>query len=164
MVDPVPAKIRSIWPPVIVGAVAVGFTIWAQQYGAIPRRLPTVVGVSMAALAVLDLLSRFDTRLAAWLRLVLGADFANREMKHDPAFPREAAMIGWMVAAIAAIWVLGLLPAIPIYIVAYMRLWGGRPWASSLISAAIVLAFVFIVFELLLDYPLYRGGVLEALS
>lgn len=162
--SPVPGKVRSVWPPLIIFAVAVIYTVWAQDYGRVPRMMPTMVGGATAALAVLDLLSRFDTRLGAALRAALGADFANPEMTHDPAFRREMAMVGMMVGCVLLILVIGILPAVPLFIALYMRLWGKRPWRASIISAAAVLGFVIAVFELALDYHLYRGLLFDAVG
>ena len=164
MTDPmeVPHKVRSIWPPLLLLALSVGYTIWAQKYGDVPRLMPTIVGVATAILAVLDLLSRFDTRLGHFLKVTMGADFANREMTHDPSLRAEAAQIGWMVGCILAMLTIGILPTIPLFIAGYMRLSGGRPWVSCALSALIVLVFVTVVFEFLLDYQLYRGVLFDA--
>ncbi len=164
MADPVPKKITSIWPPLLLLAVSVGYAIWAQSYGPVPRLMPTLVGGATAILAVLDLLSRGSGRIAAALQTALGADFRNREMGHDPALGREAAMIGWMLGALAAIFLLGLLPAVPLFIAAYMRFWGRQPWVPAALSGLAVLGFVVLVFEVLLDYALYRGWLWEVLS
>lgn len=156
-----PRKIRSVWPPLVLLGAAVGYAIWAQDYGSVPRLMPTLVGGATAILAVLDLLSRLDNQLGAALRLTLGADFRNREMTHDPKLSHEAAMIGWMAGCIMAMLIIGILPAVPIFIALYMRYWGEQPWLQSAISALIVLAFVVAVFELLLDYQLYRGVLFD---
>ncbi|POF34499.1 tripartite tricarboxylate transporter TctB family protein [Roseibium marinum] len=160
-IDLVPEKIRSLWPPVILMLLSAAFTAWAQRYGDTPRLMPTLAGVATTVLALLDLLSRFDNRLGAGLRLALGADFRNREMTHDPAVAREAGQIGWMVACVVAMLVIGILPAIPLFITLYMRFWGRQPWIPSLIAAFVVLGFVSVVFEVLLDYTLYRGVLFD---
>lgn len=162
--EPVPPKVRSIWPPVILFAIACGYTFWAQDYGRVPRLMPTVVGMVTAALAVLDLLSRFDNPVGGVIRLALGADFANPEMKHNPALRREAAIVGAMAGCVLAMLVIGILPTVPLFIALYMRFWGGRPWRSSLIAAVAVLVFVVAVFELALDYSLYRGVLFDGLD
>lgn len=163
MSDPshVPRKVRSVWPPLLLFAVSVGYAAWAQKYGDVPRLMPTIVGVATAILAVLDLLSRFDTRLGNFLKVALGADFANREMTHDPGLRAEAVQIGWMVGCILAMLMIGILPTIPLFIAGYMRISGGRPWIGCALSALIVLVFVTVVFEILLDYELYRGVLFE---
>ncbi len=161
MAQQVPAKVRSIWPPLLLMALALGYAWWAQDYGRGPRLMPTLVGLATATLALLDLLSRGDNRLGAALRLSLGADFSSPEMGHDPAFRRELAMVAAMIGCVLAMLTIGILPAVPLFIALYMRFWGGRPWLAALISALAVLGFVIGVFELALDYRLYRGVLFD---
>jgi hypothetical protein len=161
MPDTVPAKIRSIWPPLLLLALSLGYVVWAQDYGAVPSLMPTLVGAATAILSVLDLLSRFDNALGRALQVTLGADFHRREMSHDPAFRDEVIQIGWMVGCIVALLMIGILPTVPLFIIAYMRFSGGQPWVKSAISAIAVLIFVTLVFEVLLDYGLYRGVLFD---
>jgi hypothetical protein len=156
-----PAKVRSIWPPILLFALAVAYTWGAQDYGRIPRLMPTTVGISMAVLAVLDLLSRFDTALGRAIQVTLGADFGSPEMNHDPALRQELAIIGAMLGCVVAMLMIGILPTIPLFIALYMRFWGHRSWLSSLITAVLVLAFVAAVFELALGTTLYRGVLFD---
>ncbi|MCG6901255.1 MAG: tripartite tricarboxylate transporter TctB family protein [Rhodobacter sp.] len=159
--ETVPRKIRSIWPPLVLMLAAIGMVIWAQDYGRGSRLMPTVVGSLTAVLCVLDLLSRLDNGLGAALRLALGADFRNREMSHDPALRAELGMIGWMVGFIVVMLGIGILPTVPLFIAAYMRLQGKRSWTSAILSALLVFGFVLLVFEILLGTTLYRGVLFD---
>lgn len=156
-----PAKVRSIWPPLVLCGLGVGYTLWAQDYSRGPRLMPTCVGVSIAVLAVIDFLSRFDSAVGRAIQLTLGADFSSPEMSHDPTLRDESVILGVMVFCVAAMLTIGILPTIPVFIVAYMRFWGQRSWLSSLLTAAFVLAFVVAVFELALGTTLYRGLVFD---
>lgn len=158
----VPRHIRSIWPPLLLLVLSVGYTVWAQRYGATPRLMPTIVGVTTVFLCLLDLLSRFDTGVGRAIRDALGADFRDREMKHDPALRSELAQMAWMVSCILLILLIGILPTVPLFIFAYMMVVGRRPLLPSVASAAGVLAAVYLIFEQVLDYDLYRGALFEA--
>ena len=48
-----------------------------------------------------------------------------------------------------------------LFVALYMRVQGARPWMQSIIAAMIVLGFVTLVFEYLLDYSLYRGVIFD---
>ena len=157
-----PRAVRSIWPPLRLLALSVGYAIWAQRYGSVPRLMPTIVGVSTAVLCVLDLLSRFDTGPGRAIRVALGADFRDREMKHDPALRAEVAQVGWMVGCIVLILLIGILPTVPLFICAYMMTVGRQPLLPSAASGAGVFAVVYLIFEQVLDYALYRGALFEA--
>ncbi len=164
MADPAPGPrhVRSVWPPILLFLASSGFVIWAQRYGEVPRFAPTVMGTATALLCLLDLASRFDTRLGRAIRAGLGADFRNLEMSHNPRPRDEAVQVLWMAGCVAAILLIGILPTVPLFIVAYMRLFGRRPWVQALLSGGIVLGFVVVVFEILLDYRLYRGVLFDA--
>lgn len=157
----VPRKIRSVWPPLVLMLAAIGIVLWARDYGAGPRLMPTIVGALTAALCGLDILSRLETRLGAALRTALGADFRNREMSHDPPLREELILIGWMVGFILLMLGVGILPTVPLFIAAYMRLQGRQSWIRAAVSALVVFGFVYLVFEGLLGTTLYRGVLFD---
>lgn len=161
VLEPVPAKVRSIWPPLVLLVASLGYVCWAQEFREIPRMMPTIVGLATAVMAALDLLSRLNNRVAAWLRVTLGADFMNPEIKHNPSLRRESMVFTAMVGFVLTIVIVGILPAVPFFIMMYMRFWGYRSWSISLISAVAILVFVVAVFELALDYELFRGVLFD---
>lgn len=120
----VPKNIRSVWPQMVL---AVGFVIWAQDYGCIPRLMPTLIGSATALLCGLDILSRFDNRLGRMLQLVLGADFWNRKMGHDPFLRDEVIQVCWMIFAIISMLFIGILSTVPLFVIGYMHVFGDRP-------------------------------------
>jgi len=72
---------------------------------------------------------------------------------HEEALPnkvvlqRAAAFFGWFVAFLACMALIGLLPTIPLMMVAYLRIAGREPWRLSLILAACVTVFIYVVFD-----------------
>lgn len=57
----------------------------------------------------------------------------------------------------AAVALFGLLGAIPLFSLAYLRIIAGEPWRTSAIYAAVGWAFTLVVFVLLLHIPLPAG-------
>lgn len=149
--------VRSVWPAVAIGAIAAIFIVWSFQYSPQSRFVPLIVGFSMLVLALLDLASRTRTRLGEYVRTAAGADFANPELKHTPPVKRELTQAGWIVGCVVAMMIIGILPAVPLYVLASMRLNGRRPWKEAVIAAAAAGLFTFLVFEVFLSYELYRG-------
>lgn len=149
--------VRSIWPAVAIAALSTGFILWSYQYSSLSRFVPLIVGYAMLALALLDLASRTDTRLGRYVRVAAGADFANPELKQTPPVRREMEQAAWIVGCVAAMMVIGILPAVPLYVLASMRLNGRRPWKEAIIAAAAAGLFTYVVFEVFLSYQLYRG-------
>jgi hypothetical protein len=60
---------------------------------------------------------------------------------------------GWMVGFLGSMSLIGLIPTVPIFIIAYMRLEGGEKYRHALIMAAIMLTLIFVVFDQLLAIP-----------
>lgn len=62
----------------------------------------------------------------------------------------------WIAGFALAIYLLGFLIAIPLFILSYLKL-QGRRWLRSIIIAGITTSLVYLAFELALQVKLYRG-------
>lgn len=153
--------VRSVWPGVAIAALAAGFILWSYQYSPTSRFVPLIVGYFMLALALLDIASRTRTRLGSYVRTATGADFANPELKQTPPVRSELTQAGWIVGCVVSMLAIGILPTVPLYVLASMRLNGRRPWKEALIAAAAAGLFTYIVFEVFLSYTLYRGVFID---
>lgn len=60
---------------------------------------------------------------------------------------RAAAFFGWFVAFLACMALIGLIPTVPLMMVAYLRLEGRESWKLSLIMAFCMTLFIYIVFD-----------------
>jgi len=60
---------------------------------------------------------------------------------------------GWMVAFLCSMAVIGLIPTVPIFVIAYMRLEGPEQWRHVLLMAAIMVTLIYVVFDQLLSIP-----------
>ena len=158
----VPPFVRSVYPPLVIMTVAAVMFVWSLSFdNETAREVPLLVSAGLFVLAAFDLACRFDRPALRPLRDFWGADFRNPAMTHHPRFADEAVQIAWMVACVAGIMLIGILPTVPIFVLLYMTVGGRRPWLEGLVVAVVVLAFVFGIFELLLDYRLYRGALID---
>lgn len=62
----------------------------------------------------------------------------------------------WLIGFALAIYLLGFLVAMPLFVLAYMKK-NGIGWLMAIISAILTSVFVYGVFELALSVELYRG-------
>jgi putative tricarboxylic transport membrane protein len=60
---------------------------------------------------------------------------------------------GWMAGFMLVMWIIGLIPAVPIFIISYMRLEAREKWRIVLPMAASVVVLIYIVFDQLLAIP-----------
>ena len=79
----------------------------------------------------------------------------------SPALYGEEA--GWMLGFALTIYLFGFLIAIPVYICAYMKSHGAR-WTASVLTAAGMAVFCYVVFVLVLEMKLYQGEALVRLG
>jgi hypothetical protein len=64
---------------------------------------------------------------------------------------RTAAFFGWFVGGALGIWLLGLVISLPLLIFLYALIEGKEKWLTSLIMAACAYAFVWGLFEYMLE-------------
>ena len=66
---------------------------------------------------------------------------------------RGAIFFGWFLLFLGLMALIGLIPTVPIVIVAFMRVEGREPWKLSLIYAACVTLFVYVIFDRIIHVP-----------
>ena len=154
-----PRAVTSIWPAVLMLALAIAAFVVARGYGATSARFPSMVAGVMILLAALDIWSRTRLPGAGIVETFGGTSFRQREMMHNPRFAHQLECVGWIAGAFVLMATIGILAASPIFCAAFLRFRGRRPVAFSAIVGLGVLVFLFAVFEWALDYELYRGLV-----
>ena len=110
-----PRSVVSIYPPLVILAVALGLGVWAQAYSDIARRFPTVVAVILAALAMIDLWSRLPLPGQRFISAFWGTSFDRREMMVVPPLAAELRLLAWVFLAFGGMAVVGILPALPTF-------------------------------------------------
>ncbi len=153
--------VRSVYAPVAWLTLCAGFTIWSYDLDSVSRAAPLLVGYAGLVLGALDLVSRFEGAVPNAVRITMGAGFSHPEITHNPKISAELIQFGWMTLFVVMLLFIGVLPAVPVYVLASMRINGRRTWKESVIASVATLAFVFVVFEVLLAFELYRGVLFD---
>jgi len=153
--------VRSVYAPLVWCAVCVVFIVWSYDLDEVSRAAPLMGAYAGLVLGILDLLSRFRGGVADVIRMTMGAGFSNPEIAHDPQWSDEARQMAWMTFFVVMVLFVGILPAVPAYVLLSMRMNGGRSWKESIIAAVATFAFVFVVFEIFLSFELYRGVLFD---
>jgi TctA family transporter len=66
---------------------------------------------------------------------------------------RAAIFFGWLIAFMVSMAVIGLIPTVPLFVIAYMRLENSEPWKLVIPIAVGMTIFIYIVFDRLLTIP-----------
>jgi len=129
--------------------------------------VPTIVGVGAIIACSLslanDVFSRqhgegaigLDDKAKAAVTQKIHMDIASKTA-HLPAHIilfRGFVFFGWMVAFLCSMAVIGLIPTVPIFVIAYMRLEGPERWRHVALMAAIMVTLIYVVFDQLLSIP-----------
>jgi hypothetical protein len=99
------------------------------------------------------LLSLIGLKAAPWI--------AEEEDFETVTRAREFNGIGYVVALVLAIYVVGFYVAIPVYVFASIASLGRQPLAVAALVTVPTFVAIYVVFNLILEYPLFRGVLLS---
>lgn len=143
---------KQIMPLVIIALCAVfiinglkKFGFWDASKGPTAAFVPTIVCVLLIALCVIDFIKSLkDTAVVKY---------------HKDEF----IMILAGIVLLAAVHVIGMLPAMAIFVVLWLKIMEKAPWKHVILILAIVMAIVVGVFVLWLKVQFPEGLLFEAL-
>jgi polyferredoxin len=75
---------------------------------------------------------------------------------------RGVVFISWSVAFVLATYIFGFYIAIPAFSLAYLKR-NSRSWLTSIVFAVIFLTIIYLIFDMLLNSPLYKGLIFDLL-
>ncbi|WP_326538101.1 tripartite tricarboxylate transporter permease [Pseudorhodoferax sp.] len=132
-----------------IGAAVVAL-VTAQEWRFMAKIGPTVVAsiLLVAALGSLAYKMFFTPAGAGGGGIHMDVGNGPEEgLSNREVFLRSARFFGWFIAFLVSTALIGMLPTIPLVMVAFMRIEGKEPWKLSLILAASMTAFIFVVFD-----------------
>lgn len=86
------------------------------------------------------------------IHMDVASDHGERLPNKD-VVTRAAKFFGWFLAFLACMALIGMIPTVPLMIVAYMRMEGRESWRLSLILAVCVTVFLYAVFDQIIHIP-----------
>lgn len=133
-----------------------------MDFGDTARQLPILIGSGTLALIVIDFLSRFQNSAGRFLRAAIGADFSDPEMQHSPRWQAEIIQIACLALFLSGIVIFGFLAAVPSFIFFYMLVLGKQSILRSALVSIGIVVLIATLFEVILDYDLYRGLLFDS--
>jgi len=138
----------------------------AVQWNPLAKIIPLIVGsgaILFCSLALAnDVFKRSTVKRAdlgelakAQVQQKMHMDIAS-SVSHLPVnilLTRGAIFFGWMVAFLISMSLIGLIPTVPIFVIAFMRLEAREPWHLALPMAFILCVFIYFLFDQLLAIP-----------
>lgn len=77
----------------------------------------------------------------------------SNESRISDIYFRAAIFFAWFVAFLLLMWIIGLIPSVPVIVVAYMRFEGKEPWPLCFAFASGITGLIYVVFERIIHVP-----------
>jgi hypothetical protein len=147
-------KRKGLWPSVVILSFILGYLIVGYMtLDATTRLVPLLAGVVTLLLLILDMLQIvFRGGTVTVPELAEGGGVKVPESRG-----RELTAIAFVAAGVAAIYLLGFVVAIPLYLYASIAYLGQQSIKVSASVAILTSLAIYLVFELALDYQLFPG-------
>lgn len=131
----------------IFSAVVYAYTYWFDE---VPAALMSGMGAELFPRLVLGLL--------AFLAVLLAFNIGSPPMDEPAPIPRDLWVIGGgLIGVMALLWLVGMWPASFAALVGLGLLWGERRWPLLMVSAAVQLIALYLVFVRLLGGSFPKG-------
>ena len=135
----------------LLGLFGIGMSLTFQYLAAIllPLLLSSVIFVLAAIQLSKELRSRDKEQTAT-------EEKPQPDVETRVELRRFGSAIGWLAGFVLAIYLLGFLIAIPLFVFSYLK-GHGRGWLTAIVLAVIAIGLIYGIFEFGLKAYLYRG-------
>jgi hypothetical protein len=154
--------ITDYMPALGLLAVTAIYLVTAYQYSPDARAVPAGVAWVMLILISLDLISRTQTKIGTTLMHWLNpAGDANKRdsIKRYPVL-KQLVAVAWVAGFAAAMLLIGILYAVPLYVFSSLLIQGRRPVLVCVGFAAAATLMIWLLFDVVLSLDLYPGILL----
>ncbi|HEX7936145.1 MAG TPA: tripartite tricarboxylate transporter permease [Paraburkholderia sp.] len=140
--------------------IGIYMLVTAQSWLLMARIGPTVIASILVIAGTCSLLYKVfvipahagAAHAEVGIHMDVSSDHAEK-LPNKVTLMRAARFFGWFVGFLVCMSVIGMIPTVPIVIVAFMRIEGREPWRLSLILAACVTALIYGVFDQIIHIP-----------
>lgn len=122
------------------------FGFWDSTSGPTPAFVPTIICVVLFVICILGVITSF------------------KDTKESKFYKEEFLVIIAAVLIIAATFLIGLLPALAVFLLLWLKLVEKTPWKTTLIILIAVMALVIGVFVLWLGVPFPEGLIMDLIG
>ena len=153
------APLSHYAPGLALLAIVAIYLATAYGYRSDSRAFPVSVAWTMVGLTFLDLVSRTRTNLGRTIMHWLNPAGDPEKIERQPhyAVSKQVLALSWLAGFVALLVLIGILPAVAIYVFASMWLRGRRPILICAVASGAVTLLVWALFVQLLQLQLYPG-------
>ncbi|MDP2358121.1 MAG: tripartite tricarboxylate transporter permease [Beijerinckiaceae bacterium] len=147
--------------------IVFGYLLWeASSWNFSAKIVPSIVGslgFAFVAISLLNEVSRREDTSVPDLRkeaknevekkIHMDIDSDTGHLPVSTVARRGVIFFGWLLAFMASMATIGLIPTVPLFVVLYMRLEGPEPWKLVVPQAIGLTVFIWFLFDQLLTIP-----------
>jgi len=146
---------------IIIGYALYETTLWRPQ-ARIGALIIGLTAVTILIVSFLVKLLRSNRRLAAGQPEVTVNEHSSMHMDTTSSFEglslttqclRSLVFLGWILAFVISMAVIGLIPTIPLFVITYMRLERSEPYKLAIPYAMVLTLFVYVLFDQVMTLP-----------
>ncbi|MBP1849409.1 tripartite tricarboxylate transporter TctB family protein [Rhizobium halophytocola] len=154
-------RVFRFGPAVVLLVIAISFLVTSMDYDVSTRAMPLVVAVMTTVLLLVEILAQRRDRLGEQLRRIFAG---SPKIEIDtglgnPQVRREIAAVLWVLAFLVLAVLVGFYVAIPVYVFCYLWLYARKTLFKSAVTGVGIVALLYVLFQVLLDYKIF-GGIL----
>ncbi len=142
----------------------VGVLIKSYAYEPAVRALPVLVAWTTIVLLFLEIMVQDRTSLGIRIKSLLQSEEDNDEFGNVPISRALIYAVGWPGFLVVLTALIGILPAVSIYIFLSLKIVACKTAQRALIIASVVTTLSWVFFEWIMSYQLYRGMLINSLS
>jgi len=147
----------ALLPPLVLWLLALGFLVLGYGFPGGSATVPVLVGWLMLVLTTLDIATRLPGSLGRAVARVLNPAMAHHEAPSRERRTRQMIAIFGLIAFVAALVLIGILPASAIFMLTALCAGARVRWWVGLAGAAVMAVLIWAVFHSLLGLELFPG-------
>jgi len=156
--------LRRARVPLVLLLFMAGFLIASYRYDPEARALPVLVAGVTIGLLLLEILVQAGTRTGRRIEALLQRHDVSPEPERVPIVKALVYAIVWPGLLVGLTLLIGILPAVFVYVGLSLKVDGAKPLPRALATAIAVTVFAWLLFEWGLSYQLYRGMLIGLLA
>lgn len=134
------------------------------------RQTPLAIGIPTWIFLFIEVLCRFFPRFEERFGAVGEASLFTGELASMASeggdgtmslSRREAGVFFWLLALLLVTYLLGILLAMPLFVLAYIRFWSGESWRLAVCYGVGTWLFIYLFFIKLLELQRFPGAIVE---
>jgi TctA family transporter len=158
-------KVPNLFPAALLCLFAVMLSE-AFTWPLASRIVPMIVGVGALLFCSLSLIDDLfskrhhhaaatasDEKQEAIQKIHMDIESRTSHLPGKIILGRGFMFFGWLVAFLGSMALIGLIPTVPIFVIAYMRLEGREKWHHAALMAVVMTLLIYVVFDQLLTIP-----------